>query len=192
MLPGKPLQKMPRSSQGFTLFEMVVVICVIVILYMVAAQRLSELPAAAERASFYGTLGQIKAGVNFEMISKLTSQKSSELRNLSGANPMAFLLETPNNYRGEQEWVNDRNAQRGGWYYETSSGELVYVISGSSINDVFVELSGMMVNYGQIRLKLTNIYKGNGVGQQGNWQGLSLVEVMPFRWERRQDLPIGV
>lgn len=187
-------RKLHRSkrSKGFTLFEMVVVICSIVILYMIAAQRLRELPAAAERASFYAVLGQVRTGVNFAMITKLAAGRFNELMDLAGTNPMEFLLEPPRNYRGELEQVTDQNVQqRGGWYFETSTGELVYVIGGGSIEDVYVTLAGMAVNLGQIRLKLVNVYKDSEEGsvfadesdsEVGDWEGFLLQPVNPYVW----------
>ena len=181
---------------------MVVVICSIVILYMVAEQRLNELPAAAERANFYALLEQIKTGINFEMITHVASGNFSGLTQLEGANPMNFLLDKPRNYRGELELVTDRNTTRRSWYYETSTGELVYVVGGPSIEDVFVTIAGIPVNLGQIRFRMVNVIDGhvtgNDAGSAGNlpdrsrWQGLQLVPVREFEWERREEVPVEI
>lgn len=192
-----------KYSTGFTLFEMVVVICSIVILYMVAEQRLNEMPAAAERASFYGTLDLIKTGVTFEIASKLASGRSGELIKLEGTNPMEFFLEAPRNYRGELDLVTDVNVTRRSWYFENTSGELVYVVGGGSLDDVLVTIAEVPVNLGQIRLKLVNVYKNaagsNNSGEnrnlsysRANWQGLLLQPVYPFEWEQRPAEPVGI
>jgi hypothetical protein len=181
-----------RHGAGFTLFEMVVTICSIVILYMVAEQRLNELPAAAERASFHAILEQIKTGVNFEMVTRLASGRSDDIRMLEGSNPMNFLIEAPSNYRGTLERVTDAVDRRNSWYFETSTGELVYVVGGSSINDVKVLVGGMPVSLGQIRLKLVNVYDGAASRQPGKWQALVLAPVREFSWDRRAEQPIPV
>ncbi|MGV3593472.1 MAG: hypothetical protein ACO1PZ_17445 [Gammaproteobacteria bacterium] len=177
-----------KSNGGFTLFEMVVSICSIVILYMVAEQRLNDLPAAAERASFYAVLEQIKTGVNFEMVTRLASGRSGDIRSLEGANPMNFLIEAPSNYRGELELVTDAVEHRNSWYFETTTGELVFVVGGSSINDVQVVVGGVPVNLGQIRLRLRNVYDQGS----GRWQALILAPVRDYGWQRREELPIPV
>lgn len=187
------------KSGGFTLFEMVVVICSISILYMVAEQRLNELPAAAERANFYAILEQVKTGMNFEMITHLANRDFSGISELVGSNPMLFFLDTPRNYRGELEEVTDRNATRRSWYYETSTGQLVYVVGGPSIEDVWVTIGGIAVNLGQIRFRLENVIDsepsddGSAVRvNRSSWQGLQLRPVRPFEWERRQETPVEI
>jgi hypothetical protein len=195
----------PKRNSGFSLFEMVVVICSIVILYMVAEERLNQMPAAAERANFIGVLQQIKTGVSFEMVTRLARGQSGEVRQLEGANPMDFLIEPPSNYRGELELVTDAVERRNSWYFETATGELVYVVGGASIDDVTVKLSGVEVHLGQIRLKLMNLYSqeedetsvegGSLVAQEaagGNWEALILAPVNEYTWERSPEEPIPV
>jgi len=182
-----------RKNGGFTLFEMVVVICSIVILYMVAEQRLNELPAAAERANFYAILEQIKTGMNLEMITRLASRDTNGLRELAGTNPMQFMLEPPRNYRGELDEVTDRNSTRRSWYYEKTTGELVYVVGGPSIDDVWVTIATIPVNLGQIRFRLENVYKNDVSTNKGSrWQGLQLLPVRQYEWERRPETPVEI
>jgi hypothetical protein len=202
---GREFKQRHRNG-GFSLFEMVVVICSIVILYMVAEQRLNQLPAAAERANFYAVLEQMKTGVNFEMVTRLASGRRDDIRSLEGSNPIDFLIEAPSNYRGELEHVTDTVEKRNSWYFETATGELVYVVGGSSIDDVKVTVGGVPVSLGQIRLKLTNVYdaprepsdtSGSGrrdrdSNEQGSWQALQLLPVRPYTWDRSPEQPIPV
>lgn len=187
-----------RHSSGFSLFEMVVTICSIAILYMVAEQRLNDLPAAAERASFQAVLEQIKAGVKFEMFHRLAKGGPNRIAQLEGVNPMNLLIETPSNYGGALETVTDAVPRRNAWYYETSTGQLVYVVGGSSINDVQVTVAGVPVRLGQIRLKLTSAYSGaggelvTGSGGAGNWEALVLAPVYEYTWEKRAEQALSV
>lgn len=192
-----------NKAAGFTLFEMVVVICSIVILYMVAEQRLNELPAAAERANFMAVLEQIKTGVNFAMISKMTQGKTQDLHEMDGSNPMAFLLEGPSNYLGELQLVTDTIRRRNAWYFESSTGDLVYVVGGASIGDVWIKIAAVPVNYGQIRFRIKNIYSGMDAGKVGenlpaernsnqDWQGMLLVPVHEYSWEKGQETPVEI
>ena len=184
---------------------MVVVICSIVILYMVAEERLNELPGAAERANFYAVMEQIKTGVSFEMVNKLAAGQAGEIRSLEGTNPMKFLIEAPNNYEGELARVTDAVERRNAWYFESTTGELVYVVGGASIEDVLVTIAGVSVNLGQIRFKLTNVYDEEeasslsassvprGLSRDSGakkWQALLLQPVNEFVWERRPEQPI--
>lgn len=186
------------KAGGFTLFEMVVAICTIAILYMIAEQRINDLPAAAERASFQGVLEQIKTGVTLAMVSNMAKGSSGATQGLAGTNPMHYLLEGPSNYLGELDVVDDMVRRRNAWYFEKSTGDLVYVVGGNSIDDVVVTIAGVSVNLGQIRFRIENLYD-NGQGgvvhgsrypdaaALGRWQGVQLVPVHEFSWESRVD-----
>jgi hypothetical protein len=184
---------------------MVVVICSIVILYMVAEERLNQLPGAAERANFYAVLEQIKTGVSFEMVTRLAAGGADEIKQLEGRNPMDFLIEPPSNYEGELDQVTDAVERRNAWYFETSSGELVYVVGGSSIRNVVVMVADTPINFGQIRFRLANVYSedeedrpvgrrraGDEALAERDWQALILAEVREFSWERQAEQPIPV
>lgn len=187
-----------KSANGFTLFEMVVVICSIVILYMVAEQRLNSLPAAAERASYFAVLDQIKIGVNFEMYTNIARGDIQKAMSLAGSNPMDLLLEAPRNYLGELNLVTDTNVdRRGSWYFESSTGELVYVVGGASIDDVWVTYGNTEVNFGQIRMKIENVYReiesdDERSGGNGKWEAVLLQPVRPFRWEQQPEEPVQI
>lgn len=193
-----------KKCRGFTLFEMVVVICSIVILYMVAEQRMNQLPAAAERASYFAILDQLKIAVNFEMYTRMARGDFTGIQGLEGTNPMALLLETPRNYRGELAVVTDRNIERrGSWYFETSTGELVYVVGGASIEDVVMDIGSIAVNYGQIRLRLANVYSdrrqpgnvensGHIPADSPRWEALLLQPKWEYTWLERQATPVPI
>lgn len=183
-----------KANAGFTLFEMVVAICSIAILYMIAEQRINELPAAAERASFQGVLEQLKAGVTLAMVTGVADGRAGQRNGLAGSNPMHLMLETPSNYLGELPEVTDAVRRRNAWYFETATGQLVYVVGGGSIGDVLVQVAGRPVHLGQIRFRIEDLYStgAGGVvpgsrlpsGANASWQGVQLVPVYEFSWER--------
>jgi prepilin-type N-terminal cleavage/methylation domain-containing protein len=177
------------SSRGFTLFEMVVAICVIAILYMVVERRMNELPAAAERASFLVVLEQIRTGVTLEVVRRMADGLAHELFALEGSNPIDFLLEKPSNYGGELHLVTDAVPRRGAWYYELATGQLVYVVGRASVENVWVDVAGISVHTGQIRMQVVNVYQEattqqDTTGERENWLGLGLREVQQYRWEQ--------
>lgn len=187
-----------RLAAGFTLFEMIVVICVIVVLYMMAERRLNDLPAAAERANFQAVLEQVKSGVTLAMAAAVARGGTAEVQGLAGTNPMDNMLDGPSNYLGELDVVDDSVRRRNAWYFENSSQELVYVVGGASIPDVWVTIAAQPVNLGQIRFRVENLFddgKGGVVrgstlqdGQpMGRWEAVQLVPVHAFRWEQRED-----
>lgn len=190
-----------NRAAGFTLFEMVVVICSIAILYMVAEERINELPAAAERANFLAVLEQVKTGVTLEMLGLLADDQSGAVQEMAGGNPMSWLLEAPVNYLGEQDLVTDALRRRNAWYFETTSGQLVYLVGGNSIGDVQVIIATIPVYPGQIRFRIESLYDdgrggvvyGSDLGPQAErltWEGVQLVPVHEFSWESRAVLQI--
>jgi type II secretory pathway pseudopilin PulG len=193
------------GSRGFSLFEVVVVVCLIVLLYLIAQQRLNEMPAAAERASFYGVLAQLKTGMNLAMLAAVSRGGLQQARGMEGANPMDLLLETPGNYRGELDVLqNPGNLRRASWYFERSSRNLVYLVGSASIEDVQVTVGGMSLNPGEVRFRVASAYgaenerallaseSGERGGQASGWQGLLLVPVYAFEWERRAGQPVDL
>lgn len=185
-------RKRIKKSQGFTLFEVVIVMCLIVFLYMTAEQRINEgVPAAAERAAFLGVTAQLKSGLNLQMLASVAGGRFDVLRALEGSNPMDLMLETPSNYRGAMPSVDPASLPRASWYFDQSRGELVYLVGEQSVPDVLVNTGGGPVNLGQIRLRIVGSY-GRGAqsaGSQGNWEGLLLQPVFPYEWESRATLP---
>lgn len=188
-------------TAGFTLFEMVVVICSISILYMVAERRMNELPAAAERANFLSVLEQLKTGVTLQMLSRLAGGQAGAVQEMAGDNPMMWLLETPVNYLGEQQLVTDALRRRNAWYFETATNELVYVVEGSSIGEVEVIIATIPVYPGQIRFRIENLYDdgqngiayGSDLGRASErlaWEGVQLVPVNEFVWEQQSSLQV--
>ena len=187
-------KKRIEKSKGFTLFEVVLVMCLIVFLYMTAEQRINEMPAAAERAAFYGVVAQLKTGINLQMLAQVAGGRFDVLRAMEGSNPMNLMLETPSNYRGELPSLDVAALPRASWYFDQSRGELVYLVGEQSVPDVLVNAGAGPVNLGQIRLRIVGSY-GRGaqrVGSQGSWEGLLLQPVLPFEWANRATLPVGM
>lgn len=114
------------ARRGFTLLELVVVICVIGLLVTFAGQRLLALRVEAERAALGQVLGGLRAAVSVEMLSLVARGRDAELAELAGSNPMALLLEPPWSYLGELDGPDPAAVPPGRWYFDRSSGLLVY------------------------------------------------------------------
>lgn len=178
---------------------MVVVLSAIAILYMMAEQRVNDLPSAAERASFQGVLEQLRTGVNLAMISRLADSRRGDPRMMARTNPVLYMADGPSNYLGELDLVTDALRRRNAWYFETSSGELVYLVGGNSVAAVWVTVAGVPVNLGQLRFRIENLYDdGNGGVTTGTqlgtnehsdaWEGVQLMPVHQYRWDATVDL----
>lgn len=167
---------------------MVIVIFCISLLYVVAERRMNDLPAAAERASFYAVLEQIRSGVKLAMLSGVARQDVRSLQALEGSNPMRFALETPRNYRGEISGVNQARLVPRSWYFDTARGELLYVPGANSVDKVRLLTPGRESDTSVIRLRLSNVYAHDVGGQPVKWEGLLLRPVVDFVWEMEEEL----
>lgn len=197
----------PRSRQaGLTLFELVVFILVVSIIFAYGFNRFREYPGAAERANFLAVTAQLKAGVNLRMMNAIASGDFSTARELEGSNPMDLMLEVPRNYVGSFAIVDEGSMPRRTWYFDEQAGELVYLANDSTQLYELRE-GGRRVPSDDVRLRINNVYEqdvrnGNGARRQENgtsavspedgesdaprgrrWQGLRLEAVQPYSWD---------
>ena len=90
-----------ESLQGFSLFEFVVVICLIGILLAVAITRLLPYLDEAERVAVLTLEGQIRNTLVMAAAQRIARGQSASISALNGSNPMDLMLEVPGNYVGE-------------------------------------------------------------------------------------------
>ncbi len=190
----------PQRSAGFSLFELVVYIISVAIIYSVAANRFSQFPAAAERASFISVTSQIQAALNLQSMELAINGAGRELSALDGGNPMDYLLETPSNYLGAFDLVDESRLQRRSWYFDNANDELVYLVSADDA--VTLDINGTSVAADRVRFAMTIQYsvkdaRGNPVTDPGVlesealssgrlryvFRGITLNPVYPYRWD---------
>lgn len=180
-------------SAGFSLFELIAFIILAAIVYSASVDRFGSFPAEAERANFLAVSTQIQTGVSMESYMLMArGSGSAAFAEYEGANPMNFLLETPVNYIGEFGAI-DRSTTPGRiWYFDTSSGELVYLIDNTQ--GVFLTGSGGLRPTDEIRFRVQVEYRGSGGGTQngegagagsagsGRVSGMLMRPVIPYQW----------
>lgn len=154
---GAYFLKVPLGrQQGFSIFELVVFIIIIAIIYATAANRFSEFPEAAEKGNFQAVTMQIQAGVSMQLLADLTAGRGQNLRHYDGSNPMDLLLEAPSNYLGSFDIVDTSRLSRRSWYFDKPVGELVYLVNAS--DNVFFLVDGVTIPTDEIRFKVVVQY----------------------------------
>jgi prepilin-type N-terminal cleavage/methylation domain-containing protein len=113
------------AGRGFTLLELVVVVCVVALLGLTAIDRLLVVREQAERAMVEENIAQIKAALRLQVADRVAANRTAEIAALAGENPVRWLDEPPPGYRGEFE-EGRAPACRGCWYFDRGRRELVY------------------------------------------------------------------
>ncbi len=186
-----------KTNSGFSLFELVVFIICVAIIYAAATRRFSDFTGDAERASFLAVITQIQAGITLESMLGITRGASSQMDAYANSNPMTLLLEPPSNYIGAFSGVDKAGLERRSWYFDAGTGELVYLANNAE--GLSLQINGINVPTDEVRFAITAQYvyrdKSTGLpvsllGTDGEnrerfarkFSGLLLKPVIPFEW----------
>jgi len=119
------------GAGGFTLIELIVVICVLATIFGVALDKFQGYQENAERAVMRTTLASFKTALQLKVAELLIERRGTEIAALQGQNPVTWLEEPPSNYLGAFPAGEAREKPAGNWYFDTSAGELVYLPRGA-------------------------------------------------------------
>jgi hypothetical protein len=189
---------------GFSLFELVVFIITVAIIYASAANRFAAFPVEAEKANLIAITTQLQSAINMEMLLGVGFGNMAASAQMAGMNPMDFLLEAPSNYLGVFSRANAEGLERRSWYFDSGAGELIYRVSGE--NRVALLLAGNFISTAEIRFKIIADYSNfegesglpapsNGSGESGRpgsgnekkFTGVVLRPIVPFRWLNEEE-----
>lgn len=188
------------KQTGFSLFELVVFVLSVAIIYSYAAQRFSGYPGEAEKANFIAVRSQLQNSMTLHTFTaQLNGGRDALIATLEGGNPMSLMLRPPRNYLGEFERYTLSELPRRSWFYDTNTSELVYLI-GTGEGVTLLE-DGRGVPAQEIRLHIRAEYgfiekstglpieMVTGAGRnveadaiERQFLGMVLTEVVPYRW----------
>jgi len=115
-------------QSGFTLLELIGVVCIVAVMIGVLLNRLQVYKEVAEKASMQQTAAAIKSALQMRVAAYMISGQENEIESLANKNPVGLLQEAPGNYAGEFFADAYARVPPGSWYYDLTRKELVYVI----------------------------------------------------------------
>ena len=118
-----------RRQAGFTLFELIVVVCIVAIMAGILLNRLRVYEEAAEKAAMQQTAVAIKSALQMRVASYMIGGRENEIEKLRDENPVNWLQEPPQNYAGEFYADAYARVPPGRWYFDLARREFIYVVN---------------------------------------------------------------
>lgn len=121
-----------RSSKGFSLFELVLVIIIVAILMVLFVSRVIFYQEQAEKTAMIEVANAIQSALTMQYGQILTKGQASDVAFLSTDNPMNWLQKKPVNYAGEFYDPTPLTVASGNWMFDLRSRHLIYVPGNTS------------------------------------------------------------
>lgn len=112
---------------GFTLIELIIVICVVAVTFGVALDRLLRYQEMGERAAVEQNIAAINTALTMKFAAYVTGGKADAVKAEAGGNPVLLLARPPQNYLGELYAPDSSLLDRQSWYFDRQSREFVYL-----------------------------------------------------------------
>jgi general secretion pathway protein G len=111
---------------GFTLFELLVVVCLVGVLVSVVLDRMLRYQELAEKAAMEQTVAAFRSALVIQVGARILRGGLQSAAELADQNPTGWLAEIPHNYVGALYDPTPDQVPRGSWYYDLKSKELIY------------------------------------------------------------------
>ena len=167
------------GQAGFTLFELIVVVCIVAIMAGILFNRLRLYEEAAEKAAMQQTAAAIKSALQMRVASYMINGRDNEIEHLRGENPVSWLQEKPADYAGEFYADAYARVRPGSWYFDLTRRELIYVIN---LGDYFKPGADARkwVRY-RVRIQYDNVAE-KGAPPRKVLSGVSFAPVQTYVW----------
>jgi len=120
------------SQRGFTLFELIIVIIIVVTLMGLLMNRVRFYQEHAEKVAMEEVTGAVQSALTLQYGRLLTRGKSTDAATLAVDNPMNWLQKKPLNYAGEFYEPTPLSVDRGNWVFDLKSRNLVYFVNNTA------------------------------------------------------------
>jgi prepilin-type N-terminal cleavage/methylation domain-containing protein len=118
--------RLAARQGGFTLFELVIVVCLVAIFFAVALDRLLRYQEIAEKTAMEATIGALRSAQALQVAARVMHGGFTALPTLADENPIDWLAEPPVGYIGALHDPAVAHVPKGSWYFDLKNKELVY------------------------------------------------------------------
>jgi prepilin-type N-terminal cleavage/methylation domain-containing protein len=183
LTPPRPMSALRTWRQpaqaGFTLLELIVVICIVAVMAGILLNRLRTYEEAAEKAVMQQTAAAIKSALQMRVAAYMIGGRDSEIENLRNENPVGWLQEPPASYAGEFYADAYARVRPGSWYFDLTRRELIYVVN---LGDHFVPGTDARkwVRY-RVRIEYEKVPQTDAPPRKV-LSAVSFVPVQPYAW----------
>ena len=167
-----------RLSKGFTLLELVIVICISAVLMLTFLNRVLFYQEQVERAAMIGVVTAVQSSLNMQQLGLLLQNEETKIAALAKDNPINWLDDKPRNYVGEYFDPALDAIAPGNWAFDLKSRELIYVPDYTR----HISFTGDGKKWIRFRVKLVEGVAKEASGK-GNVVGISFGPVDPYHWE---------
>jgi len=179
-VPGSGPRGRRRRSAGFSLVELIIVICIVALCAGLLLERLRFYQEAAEKAAMEYNVGVVKSALQLRVAALLVRGEERKIESLGRANPIDWLMEPPPGYRGEFR-APQPVVPRGSWYFDATRNELVYV------PNLDAHLERLADGSKRLRFRVRLDFEPSEPGSERRLIAAMRVEpVTPYTWFYRQ------
>jgi prepilin-type N-terminal cleavage/methylation domain-containing protein len=166
-------------ARGFTLFELLVVICIVAVLAQALLSRVAFYQEQAERAAMEQVVAALQSALTLNTASLMTGGRERDAGTLANENPMNWLAKKPANYAGEFFDPAPRTVAPGNWVFDLKSRDLIYVIDRGN----FFTPGKEGVQWIRFHVNLVHDYMpGEGGKKRQMFSGAVIEPVESYRW----------
>jgi general secretion pathway protein G len=165
-------------QRGFSMFEMVVALLVILGLYALVFQHLDKMTESVERSDFTRTLNRMQAQLTLQIADWYANGQAVDKKQLEQQNPVALLEVKPENYQGEISSDTLGNCRPSHWCYVTDLQRLVYRVKNST--DLVSTFTPPELLAFKLEVSFADPGKNKGLAT-----GMRLRPIAMFRWQDR-------
>lgn len=165
-----------HREKGFSMFEFVWVIVILMVLYACSYMYLSAMNETVERTDFVSTLNRVQAQLTLNVAEWYAVGTEVSRSELESENPLDLIDVAPDNYQGELTSDRLSNCGLSQWCFVTDTKRLVYRVRHSGE----LKNSYDQKEYLVYRLKLTLDSSQN---DRGLPTALTLVPEYKFTWQ---------